>query len=123
MEMPLELIKNLSELYFEIKTCHWNAKDYSKHLLFDRLKDDLLDDVDSIVESIIMLRGNIVEFPSLEIVSYPSSELIFNKFSYVFNLIENYLKSDATIDEGAISLLSDIQKNISTKIYLIKMAK
>ena len=45
-----ELIRHLIAFKYACKINHWSTDNYSKHLLFDRLSEDIDDWVDSIAE-------------------------------------------------------------------------
>lgn len=52
-----ELMQKLVAFKYSCKLNHWATKNYSEHLLFDRLQDGVDDLVDNIAEQYYMAQG------------------------------------------------------------------
>ncbi len=112
------VMENLARIYFIAKILHWNAtKNYSDHLLYDRISEDCLDFIDKIAESCIFPFDTIDRL-DLEIKDF-DVESLKTYIVFVVNKIEKLCDSDY-ISEGARNTLSGISEALNVKAYLLK---
>lgn len=133
MDSINNLIAYLTAIQNFAKDIHYSAKGeafYSKHLLADRINDDIEDFIDSIKE--IFFLGN-------ETLPLLSSEYLKKAISYIPQLTENdsvnfvsmknllseclvliqEMKTEGEYTEGELTLLGDIAKDLQGKLGLI----
>ena len=111
------IIENLTKIYFVAKILHWNANNYSDHLLYDRITEGCIDFIDKIAESCIFPFDTINRL-DLEIKSFDINSLK----EYIVetaNKIEKICNSN-DISDGAKSTLSGIAEALNVKAYLLK---
>ena len=112
------IMENLARIYFIAKILHWNSiKNYSDHLLYDRIAEDCLDFVDKIAESCI-LPFKTIDRLDLEIKDF-DLESLKTYIVFIVNKIEKLVDSD-NISEGAKNTLSGIAETLNVKAYLLK---
>ena len=105
-----ELIQHLIAFKYSCKINHWSTDDYSKHLLFDRLNEDIDTWVDEIAETYFMAENKKSAFkPDL-------LKLCEN----IISLLEK-LQNDNDMNEGINSLLSAIETGFLNKLALAKL--
>lgn len=116
-----ELIQHLIAFKYACKINHWSTDSYSKHLLFDRLSEEIDDWVDSIAETYFMagddkkiLKSNILNPKFVETNLVKSCETIISHLEE--------LQNDNETNEGLNSLLSAIEEGFLNKLALAKLA-
>ena len=115
-----ELIQHLIAFKYTCKINHWSTDNYSKHLLFDRLTEDLDTWVDSIAETYFMANDKKTVFKS-DILNpkYINRDLVKSCESIISHLEE--LQNDNETNEGMNSLLSGIEEGFLNKLALAKL--
>lgn len=133
MDSVNNLIAYLTAIQNFAKDIHYSSKGeafYSKHLLADRINDDLYDFIDSIKE---------IFFLANETLPLASSEYLKKAIAYIPQLTENdsvnfvsmknllsecliliqEMKTEGEYTEGELTLLGDIAKDLQGKLGLI----
>lgn len=115
-----ELLQHLIALKYSCKINHWSTDDYSRHLLFDRLHEDIDDWVDEIAERYFMatedknvFKANLLnpKFVELDIVK---------KCIQLIEVIERIV-ANQEVNQGMVSLLTDIESGLLNKLALAKL--
>lgn len=115
-----ELLQHLIALKYSCKINHWSTDDYSRHLLFDRLSQDIDDWVDAIAERYFMFRAEYNVFGA-NILNSKFIELdITKKCMQLIELIEKII-ADQEVNQGMASLLTDIESGLLNKVALSKL--
>ena len=116
-----ELLRHLIAFKYACKLNHWTTDEYSKHLLFDRLSENIDDWVDNIAECYFMaedkkkvLKNNILNPDYVQCNLPKACESIIEN-------IEGILKGEET-NEGMGSLLSAIEEGFLNKLALANLA-
>ena len=116
-----ELIQNLIAFKYACKINHWSTDEYSKHLLYDRLTEDIDTWVDAIAETYFMANDNKKIFkPDILNSKYVNRNLVTFCESIISHLEE--LQNDGETNEGLNSLLSAIEEGFLNKLALAKLA-
>ena len=115
-----ELIQHLIAFKYACKINHWSTDNYSKHLLFDRLSEDIDDWVDSIAETYFMATDNKKVFNSSILnPKHINTNLVKSCETIISHLEE--LQNDGDTNEGMNSLLSAIEEGFLNKLALAKL--
>ena len=116
-----ELIQHLIAFKYACKVNHWSTDNYSKHLLFDRLSEDIDTWVDEIAETYFMASDNKSVFkPNLLNEKFVNLDLV-KSCEKIISLLEK-LQNDDDTNEGINSLLSGIEEGFLNKLALAKLA-
>ncbi len=115
-----ELIQHLIAFKYACKINHWSTDNYSKHLLFDRLTEDLDTWADAIAECYFMAldKKNVFKADLL------NPKLINRDLVKACELIMEHLEklqNDNDTNEGMNSLLSGIEEGFLNKLALAKL--
>lgn len=115
-----ELIQHLIAFKYACKINHWSTDNYSKHLLFDRLTEDLDTWTDAIAECYFMAldKKNVFKADLL------NPKLINRDLVKACELIMEHLEklqNDNDTNEGMNSLLSGIEEGFLNKLALAKL--
>ena len=106
---------------YACKINHWSTDNYSKHLLFDRLTEDIDTWVDSIAENYFMADDNKKVFkPDILNPKLINRDLVKMCMIIISHLEE--LQTDGETNEGMNSLLSAIEEGFLNKLALAKLA-
>ena len=115
-----ELMQHMLAFKYACKINHWSTNEYAAHLLFDRLTERVDDWVDSIAESYFMARDEKKVFkPDVlnpKMVDRDLVKMCEKIISRTEDLITN-----GDLDEGAKSLLGDIEADFLGKIALAQL--
>ncbi|MFQ6777896.1 MAG: hypothetical protein ACLRFI_01190 [Alphaproteobacteria bacterium] len=115
-----ELLQKLIAFKYSCKINHWKTNDYSLHLLFDRLGEDIDTWVDEIAEQYFMATDDKNVFKS-SLLNPKFVRVDLYKFCLdIINDIEKLVKKH-DINEGMISLLTDIESGFLNKLALVKL--
>lgn len=115
-----ELIQHLIAFKYACKVNHWSTDNYSKHLLFDRLSENIDDWVDSIAETYFMATDNKKVFnKSILNPKFVNTNLVKSCEMIISHLEE--LQNDGDTNEGINSLLSAIEEGFLNKLALAKL--
>ncbi len=116
-----ELMQHLIAFKYACKINHWRTDSYAPHLLFDRLSEDLDTWADQIAETYFMAMDNKKVFKA-DILNPKliDSDLVKMCESIISHLEE--LQNDDELNEGALSLLGDIEAGFLNKLALAKLA-
>ena len=111
-ENMYELLQHLIALKYSCKINHWSTDDYARHLLFDRLSEDIDDWVDKIAERYFMATEDKSIFKA-NILNPKFIELdIVRKCLSLIEIIERIV-ADEEVNQGMVSLLTDIESQLS----------
>lgn len=114
------LMQHLIAFKYACKINHWSTDNYSKHLLFDRLTEDIDTWVDSIAENYFMADDNKKVFkPDLLNPKLINRDLVKMCLNIISHLEE--LQNDGETNEGMNSLLSGIEDGFLNKLALAKL--
>lgn len=116
-----ELIQNLIAFKYACKINHWSTDNYSKHLLFDRLTEDVDKWADSVAESYFMARDEKKIFKSDVLVPKMINSNLVKMCEQIISLTED-LQENGDLDEGTKSLLGDIEAAFLGKIALAQLS-
>ena len=115
------LMQHLIAFKYACKINHWSTDNYSKHLLFDRLTEDIDNWVDSIAEDYFMANDNKKVFkPDILNPKLINRDLVKMCLIIISHLEE--LQTDGETNEGMNSLLSAIEEGFLNKLALAKLA-
>lgn len=115
-----ELIQYLIAFKYACKINHWSTNNYSKHLLFDRLNEDLDTWIDTIAETYFMANDNKSIFKSdLLNPKFVNTNLV-KSCEHIISLLEKLINDNDT-NEGIDSLLSSIEEGFLNKLALAKL--
>jgi len=110
------IAENQAKIYFIAKILHWNATKYDEHLLFDRIAENTIDNIDTIAESCIFPFDKITDF-DFKIEKY-TIEALKDYIQETAELIQEITK-DSDTSEGIKNTLSGIAEQLNIKAYLI----
>ena len=116
-----ELIQNLIAFKYACKINHWSTDNYSKHLLFDRLTEDVDAWADSLAESYFMARNEKQVFKSDILAPKMINRDLVKMCEQIISRTEDLQESDE-LDEGPKSLLGDIEAAVLGKIALAQLS-
>ena len=116
-----ELIQNLIAFKYACKINHWSTDSYSKHLLFDRLTEDVDTWADSIAESYFMARGEKKVFKADLLAPKMINRDLVKMCEQIISRTEDLMENDV-LDEGTKSLLGDIEAAFLGKIALAQLS-
>ena len=115
-----ELIQHLIALKYSCKINHWSTDDYARHLLFDRLNEDIDDWVDKIAERYFMATEDKSIFKA-GILNPRYVELdIVKKCVQLIEYIERVV-ANSEVNQGMVSLLTDIESGLLNKLALARL--
>lgn len=115
-----ELMQHLIAFKYACKLNHWSTDEYSAHLLFDRLQEDIDTWVDSIAETYFMANDNKKVFkPDILNPKYVNQNLVKACETIISHLEE--LQTDGENNEGEKSLLGDIESGFLNKLALAQL--
>lgn len=115
------LMQHLIAFKYACKINHWSTDNYSKHLLFDRLTEDIDNWVDSIAEDYFMADNNKKVFKS-DILNPKLINRDLVKMCLIIISHLEELQTDGETNEGMNSLLSAIEEGFLNKLALAKLA-
>ena len=115
----LELLQRLIAFKYSCKLNHWKTDSYAKHLLFDRLQEDIDGFVDKIAEGYFMknkkqdnLEQGILQ---TEYVDKDLTKLSADIIKHIEITIDS-----VKLSQGALSLLGNISESFDGKLALLK---
>ncbi len=130
-------LADMADLYSQTKQAHWNVKGsdfYQLHKLFDKLAEELLDEVDTVAERITALGGvalgtvhmsaqssRLPEFPGRAVLSMACVEVLAVRYA---SLAET-TRSAITIasergDETTANMLQDISHELDKSLWFLE---
>lgn len=116
-----ELLQHLIAFKYACKINHWSTDSYSKHLLFDRLSEDIDTWTDEISETYFMASNNKSIFKAdLLNPKFVNRDLV-KSCENIISLLEK-LQNDDDLNEGMISLLSGIEEGFLNKLALAQLS-
>lgn len=114
------LMQHLIAFKYACKINHWSTDNYSKHLLFDRLSEDIDTWVDSISENYFMANDNKKVFKP-DILNPKLINRNLEKMCLIIISRLEELQNDGETNEGMNSLLSAIEEGFLNKLALAKL--
>lgn len=116
-----ELMQHLIAFKYACKINHWSTNNYSKHLLFDRLSEDIDTWTDAIAETYFMAEDKKAVFKAdILTPKFINRDLVKSCETIISHLEE--LQNDGETNEGLNSLLSGIEEGFLNKLALAKLA-
>lgn len=134
----MQIISDIKALYTAYQSAHWSAKGdsyYGDHLLFQRLYEDVAEEIDKVAERAIGATGNvsIVEPHKLLSMSLNSINVLVasgetyacffdaeKKFLQRLASSINFMRSSGTITDGIEDLLQGISSKHEEHVYLLQ---
>lgn len=115
-----EIMQYLIAFKYACKIKHWSTDNYSAHLLFDRLTDDIDTWVDSIAESYFMANSNKSVFKANLLNPKLIDLNLVHMCEKIISELEEIQMGNET-NEGINSLLSAIEEGFLNKLALAKL--
>lgn len=116
----LELIQRLIAFKYSCKLNHWKTDNYAKHLLFDRLQEDIDDCVDSVAEKYFMANNKKNEL-KLNVLNTNFIDQDLIKLSQNIILHINKIINNEELSQGILSLLGNISEDFDAKLALLTL--
>jgi hypothetical protein len=116
----LELMQRLIAFKYSCKLNHWKTDSYAKHLLFDRLHEDIDELVDKIAEEYFMAIGKQKELDKIILQEKYIDRDLMKLSKEINDYIKNIVK-DTKFSQGMISLLGNISEDFDGKIALLTL--
>ncbi|MBR4892093.1 MAG: hypothetical protein IKZ34_02860 [Alphaproteobacteria bacterium] len=116
-----ELMQHLIAFKYACKNKHWSTDNYSKHLLFDRLSEDIDTWVDEIAESYFMANNKKDIFKQDILSPKLINTNLTEACEKIISLLEKIINDNDT-NEGINSLLSSIEEGFLSKLALAKLS-
>ncbi len=116
-----ELMQHLIAFKYACKINHWRTDNYAPHLLFDRLSEDLDTWTDQIAETYFMALDNKKVFKSDILNPKLITTNLVTMCEKIISHLEE-LQNDDELNEGALSLLGDIEAGFLNKLALAKLS-
>lgn len=116
-----ELLQNLIAFKYACKINHWSTDAYASHLLYDRLSEDIDTWVDEIAESYFMARDMKKVFKPDLLNPKMVNKNLPKMCEDIISRLED-LQEDDGLDEGAKSLLGDIEAGFLGKLALANLS-
>ncbi|MDE6250079.1 MAG: hypothetical protein K2M34_00385 [Alphaproteobacteria bacterium] len=114
-----QLMQHMIAFKYACKINHWSTNNYSQHLLFDRLSEDIDKWVDAIAECYFMAIDDKKVFrPDLLAPKMIDKNLV-KMCESIINHLEDIQAND--LNEGLASLLSAIEEGFLNKLALAKL--
>ena len=113
-------------------TLHWQATDYQRHLLFQRLYEGLPDEFDGLAEKLVVAAGREVVDAT---ASMRTSQAVLNLWAAMPDPIESALASEqalevvvfsalaSLLDPGIQNFLQGVVDDHQTNIYLLRQSQ
>ena len=115
-----ELLQHLIALKYSCKINHWSTDDYSRHLLFDRLSEDIDDWIDKIAERYFMATEDKNVFKANILNPKFIDQDIVRKCMQLIEIIERMI-ANQEVNQGMQSLLTDVESGLLNKLALAKL--
>ncbi len=119
-ETMFELLQKLIAFKYSCKMNHWKTDNYSHHLLFDRLQEDMDDIIDDVAEKYFMAGGKKSQIAAdplkSELIELDLPRGIDNVLKHIDTLLDS-----GEYTEGVQSLLSGIAEALTEKLALLSM--
>lgn len=121
-----EIIKDiyfqLVNIYFTAKNLHWFSKNYSNHLLFDRIADGILDHVDTLIEVSLLDSSTFIALPiQTNNAEEKPEEQILSLHKKLLDLIDSLTSVKDVFSEAISNELNAISQDVQVKYNLLTM--
>ncbi|PKL00994.1 MAG: DNA starvation/stationary phase protection protein [Tenericutes bacterium HGW-Tenericutes-1] len=129
-------VANFAVLYTKLHQFHWNVKGvrfYQFHALFEKLYDEVTENMDVVAERILMLEGqplstlsDFLKFTTIkEGLGNESDMQMINQIIYDFTTIDEELKeaikvAQNLIDEVTVDILIGIDSALQKHLWMLK---
>ncbi len=117
-----ELLQKLIAFKYSCKLNHWTTNEYSMHLLFDRLQEDMDDIIDDVAEKYFMAGGKKTELNKDVLDNSRININLVEGSNDIIAFIDN-LVDTGNFPEGINSLLGGIQEGFTEKLALLSLKK
>ncbi len=116
----LELMQRLVAFKYSCKLSHWKTDSYAKHLLFDRLQEDIDNFVDEIAEGYFMAtkKQDSLDQTILQ-TKYIDKDL--TKLAKDINTRIEAIIDGEKLSQGTLSLLGNISESFDGKLALLQL--
>jgi starvation-inducible DNA-binding protein len=129
-------VANFAVLYTKLHQFHWNVKGvrfYQFHALFEKLYDEVTENMDVVAERILMLEGqplstlsDFLKFTTIkEGLGNESDMQMINQIIYDFTTIDEELKeaikvAQNLVDEVTVDILIGIDSALQKHLWMLK---
>ncbi len=129
-------VANFALLYTKLHQFHWNVKGvrfYQFHALFEKLYDEMTENMDVVAERILMLEGqplstlsDFLKFTTLkEGLGSETDMQMINQIIYDFTTIDEELKeaikvAQNLVDEVTVDILIGIDSALQKHLWMLK---
>ena len=129
-------VANFALLYTKLHQFHWNVKGvrfYQFHVLFEKLYDEMTENMDVVAERILMLEGqplstlsDFLKFTTLkEGLGSETDMQMINQIIYDFTTIDEELKeaikvAQNLVDEVTVDILIGIDSALQKHLWMLK---
>ena len=129
-------VANFALLYTKLHQFHWNVKGvrfYQFHVLFEKLYDEMTENIDVVAERILMLEGqplstlsDFLRFTTLkEGLGSETDMQMINQIIYDFTTIDEELKeaikvAQNLVDEVTVDILIGIDSALQKHLWMLK---
>lgn len=115
MEKYIAILKNYGDM---LQFLHWNTgKDYSKHILFERLMGDIPDLLDRFVEVIMGAKG--IEFVNFDIFKNTKIDTSVDLRKFIENAKAEFNILLVSSNETEQNVIIDILEMFDRHLYLL----
>ncbi len=116
----LELMQRLIAFKYSCKLNHWGTDEYAKHLLFDRLQEDIDDFVDNIAEEYFMANNKKADLKA-SVLSEDFINPNLVKSAQDINAYIEKIINNEKFSQGILSLLGNIAEAFDEKLALLTL--
>ena len=113
-------MQKLIALKYSCKLNHWKTDEYAKHLLFDRLQEDIDDFVDNIAEEYFMANNEKKDLNN-DVLNVGFINLDLVKSCQDINFHIEKIINNEKFSQGILSLLGNIAESIDEKLALLTL--
>lgn len=129
-------VANFAVLYTKLHQYHWNVKGvrfYQFHALFEKLYDEMTENMDVVAERILMLEGqplskisDYLQFTTIKEGSNNETDMqMINQIIYDFTTIDEELKEAIKVgqdlgDEVTVDILIGIDSALQKHLWMLK---
>lgn len=129
-------VANFAVLYTKLHQYHWNVKGvrfYQFHALFEKLYDEMTENMDVVAERILMLEGqplskisDYLQFTTIKEGSNNETDMqMINQIIYDFTTIDEELKEaikvgQDLVDEVTVDILIGIDSALQKHLWMLK---
>lgn len=130
-------LADMFDLYSQTKQAHWNVKGsgfYQLHKLFDKLAEELLEDIDLVAERVTALGGvalgtvnmsakssRLPEFPDRSVQSMVGVEVLAVRYASMAETTRSAINiASERQDETTANILQDISATLDKDLWMLE---